>query len=201
MASDIYRLEGFFRVLESWGLVDVLLPFLLIFTILFAVLEKTHILGGDKRNLNAVLSLVISLIVVVPHVTGNYPAGYDPISIVNAALPSVSILVIAIIMLLILIGLFAHDKVLLGLTMPGWIALISIIAIIIIFGSAAGWYAHGFNSWLEDIFGSDALAIVIMLIVFGVIVAFITSGGKADEAGGIVKKLGFDFQRLFGGNK
>ena len=201
MASEIYKLEGFFRALERWGLVDVLLPFLLIFTIIFAVLEKTHILGSDKRNLNAVLALIISLTVIVPHATGNYPAGYDPVDIINAALPSVSILVVAIIMLLIMIGLFAHDKVLLGLTMPGWITLISIIVIIIIFGSAAGWYAHGFNAWLENIFGSDALAIVIMLIVFGVIIAFITSGGKADEAGSIVKKLGFDFQQLFGGNK
>ncbi|MBL7054260.1 hypothetical protein ISS05_00715 [Candidatus Woesearchaeota archaeon] len=199
MASNVYQLKGFFEVLEKWGLIDILLPFLLIFTILFAVLEKTHILGADKRNLNAVLSLVFSLIVIVPHATGNYPAGYDPVQILNAALPSVSLIAVAIVMLLIMIGLFAHDKVMLGLTMPGWVALVSVITIVLIFGSAAGWYASGFNSWLESIFGSDALAIVIMLVVFGVIIAFITSGGKADDAGGIVKKMGFDFQRLFGG--
>jgi len=201
MASSMYNLQEFFRTLESWGLVDILLPFLLIFAILFAVLEKSHILGADKRNLNTMLALIISLIVVVPHATGNYPAGYDPINIINAALPSVSVIVVAIIMLLIMIGLFAHDKVLLGVTMPGWIALISIVAIIMIFGSAAGWYASGFNNWLESVFGSDALAIVIMVLVFGVIIAFITTSGKDAEAGTRMRQLGMDFSKLFGGNK
>jgi len=34
--------------LERIGFVDVLLPFLLIFTVIFAVLEKTKILGDGK---------------------------------------------------------------------------------------------------------------------------------------------------------
>ncbi len=37
-------------------------PFLLIFFIVFAVLEKTQILGEDKKQLNAVLAFVIGLI-------------------------------------------------------------------------------------------------------------------------------------------
>ena len=201
MASRIYDLQEFFRALEDWGLMDVLLPFLLLFVILFAVLEKTKILGEDKRNLSIVLALVISLTVIVPHVTGSYPAQYDPVDLLNAVLPSVSILIVAVVLLLIMIGLFAHDRVLLGVTMPGWIALFSIIAIIAIFGSAAGWYASGFNSWMENVFGSDALAIVIMLLVFGVIIAFITSSGKDAEAGTRMRQLGMDFSKLFGGNK
>ena len=40
MASENFVLEEFGRSLERWGLMDVLLPFLLIFTIVFAVLEK-----------------------------------------------------------------------------------------------------------------------------------------------------------------
>ena len=37
-------------------------PFLLIFFIVFAILEKTKILGEDKKQLNAVLAFVIGLI-------------------------------------------------------------------------------------------------------------------------------------------
>ena len=37
-------------------------PFLLIFFIVFAILEKTKILGDDKKQLNAVLAFVIGLI-------------------------------------------------------------------------------------------------------------------------------------------
>lgn len=198
MASNLYSLRGFFQGLERWGLMDVLLPFLLIFTIVFAVLEKTKILGDGKKNLNATLSLVLSLIVVVPHATGNYPAGYDPVLVINAALPSVSIVVVAVVMLLIMIGLFAHDKLYLGLSMPGWIAFFAVVTLFIIFGSAAGWYASGFNAWLESIFGSDALAVVIMVLVFGVIIAFITGESSADKAGGLMQKIGVNFGELFG---
>lgn len=201
MATNLYMLENFFRSLERWGLMDVILPFMLIFVVMFAVLEKTKVLGDGKKNLNVALSLVVSLIVVVPHVTGNYPAGYDPVKIINAALPSVSIVVVAVTMLLIMIGLFAHDKVYLGLSMPGWIAFASIVTLLVIFGSAAGWYASGFNAWLESIFGSDALAVVVMILVFGVIIAFITGENKADTAGGYLQKAGLNFSKLFGGDK
>src|SRR3989338_2266723 len=166
MASTFWKLEGFIEGLESWGLTDVLLPFLLIFTLIFAVLEKSKLLGTEKRNLNTVLALVISLITVIPHITGTYPAGFDPIDIMNSALPAVSIVIVAIIMLLILIGLFAQEQVFLGLSMPGWIAFVSIIIILIIFGGAAGWWGGGFTGWIGNFFGEDAVAIVLMVLVF-----------------------------------
>ena len=82
--------------------------------------------------------------------------------------------------------------------MPGWIAFFSIVAIIVIFGSAAGWYANGFDDWLENVFGSDALAIFIMLVVFGVIISFVTGGeGEREKLAGF-KRMGMDFGKLFG---
>jgi len=201
MASSNFALGEFMRTLENWGLTDVLLPFLLIFTLTFSVLEKTSILGQGKRNLNSALSVIMALLVVIPHVTGNLVAGYDPVLIINSALPSVSLLIVAVVMLLILIGVFAHDKVYLGLTMPGWIAFFAILSIIIIFGDAAGWWATGFNSWLDRTFGSDALAILIMLLVFGIIIAFVTGGGDDKEKVGAFRRMGFDIGKLFGGGK
>src|SRR3989338_1914772 len=166
------------RILESWGLTDALLPFLLIFTIIFAVLEKSKVLGEEKRNLNTAIALIFSLIVVIPHLTGNLPAGYDPVLIINSALPSVSLVVVGVIALMILIGVFGHERVTLGMSMPGLVAFFSVVTLIIIFGSAAGWWASGFDNWLESTFGSDALAVVIMILVFGVIIAFITGGSS-----------------------
>ena len=106
MAARSFELEEFARVLERWGMVDVMLPFLLIFTLIFAVLEKTKILGEEKRNLNSALALIFSLIVVIPHVTGNLPANFDPVLIINSALPAVSLVVLAIISLMIMITVF-----------------------------------------------------------------------------------------------
>lgn len=52
-------------VLQHWILTDFVYPFLLIFFIVFAALEKSKILGGeDKRQLNALVAFVIGLIFV-----------------------------------------------------------------------------------------------------------------------------------------
>ena len=51
-------------ILQSSLLTDFLYPFLLVFFILFAVLEKTNIFGSGKKQLNAVISLVVGLIFV-----------------------------------------------------------------------------------------------------------------------------------------
>jgi len=200
MSNHGFNFENLAGSLERLGFVDVLLPFLLIFTIIFSVLEKTKILGEGKRNMNVGISFIFALLVVVPHVTGNFPAGYDPVAIINAALPSVSLVAVAVIALMILIGLFAHDRVMFGMTAPGWVGLFSIVTLVFIFGSAAGWWNQGVLSWLEGIFGSDIVAIVIMLLVFGIIIAFVTGGG-GDETKGAASKLGFEFKNLFGGGK
>ena len=43
---------------------EFIFPFLLIFTIVFAILEKTKILGEDKKQTNAIVAFVIGLIFV-----------------------------------------------------------------------------------------------------------------------------------------
>ena len=44
--------------------VETILPFLLVFTLVFAILEKTKILGDGKRQIDAIVALVIGLIFV-----------------------------------------------------------------------------------------------------------------------------------------
>ncbi len=198
MAADALKLEGFVRTLENWGLTDVLLPFLLIFVIVFAILQKTKILGDGKKNLNVVVAVVMGLLVVIPHVTGRFPANADPVVIINEALPQISIVLVAVILLLILIGVFGQDYVFLGVTMPGWITLGSLGVIILIFGGAAGWWDSGFGQTLENFFGTEGVAIFIMLLTFGIIIAWITSDSKEREERTILNRLGMDFSKLFG---
>ena len=51
-------------ILQHWILTRFAFPFLLIFFIVFAVLEKTKLLGEGKKQLNALLSFVVSLVFV-----------------------------------------------------------------------------------------------------------------------------------------
>jgi hypothetical protein len=163
----------FVEVLESWGLTDALLPFLLIFVILFAILQKTKVLGEGKKNFNVIVSLVISLLVVIPHVTNSYPPEGDVVLIINTALPQVSIIFVAIIMLLVLIGILGGEAHWMGGSLSGWIAIISFIVIIWIFGRAAGWFSYvpGWLRWIQD---PDVWALIVILLVFGIVIWFIT---------------------------
>jgi hypothetical protein len=51
-------------IFQNWIFKEYILPFLLVFVLLFAVLEKTKLLGEGKGQLNAILSFVVSLMVV-----------------------------------------------------------------------------------------------------------------------------------------
>lgn len=43
---------------------DYILPFILVFTLIFAVLQKTKILGTDKTQIDAMISLVVGLLLI-----------------------------------------------------------------------------------------------------------------------------------------
>ena len=45
--------------------IDMILPFILVFTLIFAILDKSQLFGEGKRQINAILGLVIGLMFVV----------------------------------------------------------------------------------------------------------------------------------------
>ena len=192
MASAYYRLDNFAYLLDQWR-IEILLIFMLIFVIIYAILQKTKILGEGKKNLNVVVALIVGLLVVVPSVTGRFPPNADPVKIISDALPSVSIVLVAIIFLLILIGVFGQEQVFLGMSMPGWVAFFAFITIVIIFGGSAGWWSGYLGQNLENIFGTESIAIVIMLLAFGLVIAWVTSEPKQGSGA-----LTLDFSKLFG---
>lgn len=51
-------------IFQHWIVTQFILPFLLIWTIIFAVLQKTKLLGEDKKQLDAIVAFVIGLIFV-----------------------------------------------------------------------------------------------------------------------------------------
>ena len=127
--------EGLIQ-LEYLGVLDVIVPFILIFTIVFAVLQKTKILGthevGGKevprKNFNAVIALVMALAAIIPHVMGTYPEGSDVIQIMNDALPNISVVLVAIIMLLLIIGVFGNKVDIAGSSLSGLAVMFAIAA-------------------------------------------------------------------------
>lgn len=51
-------------IFQHWIVTQFILPFLLMWTIVFAILQKTKLLGEDKKQLDAIVAFVIGLIFV-----------------------------------------------------------------------------------------------------------------------------------------
>jgi hypothetical protein len=170
-----------FQQLESFGLSDVLLPFILIFAVVFAILGTINIFGKGSKNINIIVALCMGLLVVVPHVTGTYPAGADVVEIMNNSIPNVSAVIIAIVMMMILIGVFGVRFNLAEKKLGGVVAILALLIVLFIFGSSAGWFQYGWPNWLSFLNDSDTLMIIVVLLVFGLIVAFITSEEKEPD--------------------
>ena len=200
MVASSFQFDNFVRLLDTYQ-INVVLVFLLVFVIVYAIMQKTRILGESKKNLNTVVAIIVGLLVVIPHVTGRFPPNADPVLIIGDALPSISIVLVAIIFLLIMIGVFGQEQVFLGVSMPGWIAFFSFAVIVIVFGGAAGWWSGYLGSTMEQFLGTESIAVVIMLLVFGIMIAWITSDSKDAEERSTMKRMGMDFSKLFGGGK
>ncbi len=102
MTTPLEEAIGF---LERFGFFSVLLPFLLVFTIVYALLEKTKIFGmqkiGDKdypkKNLNAMVAFVVALLVV---------SAKDIVLALQTSLPNIVMLLIVILAVLVGVGMF-----------------------------------------------------------------------------------------------
>ena len=168
--------------LQELGVMDFLLPFILGFTIVVAIMRQTKILGvNDKFRI--VIALVLALLFVIPHITGAYPAGYDPVQIINESLPSVALVSVAVIMLLLLMGLFGAGF---GEPAKPVLAIIAIIFIVYIFGSSLNiWQGPSdvFTWWTDE-----TTELMLIFLVAGVILYFITrksgEGMKLGDAAG-----------------
>ena len=167
-------------VLDNLGLRDFILPFILLFTVMFAVLEKIK-LFKNGRKYNSLIAFAISLIVIIPHLTGQYPPGSDVVEIINNALPGVALWVIIIVSFLILIGLFAPTNIpLLSMLYSNWIAIGAIVVVGYIFGASAGWWGRveGIPYWLQD---PKTQALIIIIAIFWFVISFITGTDKSKE--------------------
>jgi hypothetical protein len=179
-------LENTFYRLQDIGVFDVFLPFILIFVLVFGIMQKVKLFGDPTkdpklRTYNSMIALVMALIVVMPHVlwgNGNPSDPYlangmiDVIKVINTSIPNVSVVLVAILMALLIIGLLGKRFELAGGTLSGWIAIAAFAVIVYIFGDAANWWVA--PRWMWFINDPDLIALVLVILVFAIIIWFIT---------------------------
>ena len=179
------------------GIYDVVLPFLLVFTIIFAILEKTKVFGMEevdgvkvtRKNLNALTSFVIGFMVI---------ASSRLVEIITDISSQVVILLMLSIFFLLLVGSFYNaedfkDGVFLNKPWNIIFMIIMFIGIITIFLQAIK--TKSGESWLEWFWrfmsthwSSKAVASVILLVVIIGFMFYITKGEKKPKSSKKEKK-------------
>lgn len=177
MALDLYS------IITTWqniGVFDFVLPFLLIFTLSFAVLSKAKILG-DNKNLNVIVSLVLAFFFL-----------QNPFLIASLQnlLPNVSFALVIGLMFLLLVGVLLGDRMneYYGTVSIKVATGISIFAILWAIFSRPGFDFTNFQDILYGFLGPDASGLLVFLII--IIAAIFLVRGKGDKEAEKEKKTG-----------
>lgn len=166
---------GVITFLVQLGIYDVILPFLLIFTIAFAILEKTKILGIDrvggqeltKKNLNSIVALVMAFLVV---------ASTQLVAVISEVMANIVLLLILAICFLMLVGVFLGDKEFSLKDYKGWVTFFMIlmfVGVVVIFLNALDWLKY-----IIGVFVDVQLAPILFLIIIVGFIIYITRDPK-----------------------
>jgi len=168
------------------GIYDVVLPFLLVFTLVFAILEKTKVLGTEKvageemprKNLNAMAAFVMGFLVI---------ASAQLVEAITRISANVVILLLLAIFFLMLVGtFFGKEEVKLEGAWRSLFMVIMFIGIVFVFLAAIKTRAGEswldvFWRWMTSFWTSTAVASVILMIGVVIFIYFIVKGPKEEE--------------------
>ncbi len=175
-----FNFQDFMTGLEDIGFFEIALPFLLIFTVTFAILQKIKIFGEKGKNFNAVVAVVMAFLVVR---TGAI------VEVMNQFLPKISLISIIIVVTLLLVGILLNkENTSFTGTLGGIGILLTIGGIILAFLTSSGALGFEIPSWLN--FSSGDWSFIIGLLIFFLFFIYITSENPpAGQDSGIVKLL------------
>ena len=173
---------AFGNLLDKWdqmGVFTYMLPFLLIFSIVYGILSKVNIFGeNDNKTVNAIIALVVGLMAIQ----------VDAVPLFFAdILPRLGIALAGVLVFLILMGLFAHpeNKGLMNTLMWGSliVALIVVLQSLDIFGvSYSGDYFLKFIPY-------DWLPWIAILVLVGLVIGSSKSKSITTPDGPLVRAL------------
>ncbi|MFH1451554.1 MAG: hypothetical protein ABIF88_00065 [archaeon] len=152
---------------------EMVLPFLLVFVVIFAILQKSKVLGEGKSQIDAMVALVIGLLLI------GLP---QPRDIIVNLMPWLAVGVAVILVFFILYGFVAGD---LTKMPPGLKITFGILAGLFTIGVVV--YVTGFYNVIAGWFGGTTSSswwmnvLVVVLVIGAMIVAVFGSGKKGNS--------------------
>ncbi len=174
--------EGVLVFFHNVGVYEVVLPFLLVFTIVYALLDKTRVLGveqvGDatlpKRNVNSMVAFVIAFFVV---------ASAQLVAIINEIAANTVLLLLLITFFMLLVGSMEREKKE-GFALEGWykraFMVIMFVGIILIFLNAFGWLQASWD-YLVLYWDTQFVGMILLLAAIIGLMSYVTREPKTSE--------------------
>lgn len=136
-----------------------ILPFLLVFVLVFAILQKSKILGEDKKQIDFLVALAIALILI------GMP---QPRSYIVDMVPWLAVALVVLLVFFLIYGFAAGSDKDKGFVIPNWLKT-TILVLAIIFVVVLVLYITGAWDKVYDWFTEgDAGGNILVLIVVGV---------------------------------
>ncbi len=155
--------------------VETILPFILVFTIVFGILQKSKIFGDGKKQIDSLVALVAGLLLV---------SFAQAVGIILQLTVFLSVSLVVILVLLLILGAFVPEGKFFETMMPKAVQY-TIIPLAFVAVTIAVVYITGFWEYLYDwiYLGSEStifINIFFVAVVVGAIIAVISgkSGGK-----------------------
>lgn len=147
---------------------EIIWPFLLVFVLIFAILDRTKILGEGKRQINAIISLVIALIFV---------SFAKAVGIVVNLMPFLAVMLVIILVFYLILGFVFNEAN--GLSIPKGMkiagGIVMLIAVIIAVLVVTGYWTKFLGLFTS---GDSVTSTIVMLVVIGGALAIVLATGK-----------------------
>jgi len=153
-------------ILGSELFTNIILPFLFVFTIVFAILEKTKFLG-EKKDINAIIALVFGLVAVgVPWAVG---------AVLNI-IPVVVVIIVILISWLMTYGFMGGYKPGEGIS-PAWLKTFQILLGLTFIGVIL-WATGLYKIIIDKPWASRIGETVLLIGAVIAVIAIVISGGE-----------------------
>ena len=163
------------NILQHEALTDFVYPFLLVFFIIFAILEKTKVLG-ENRQVNAFVAFVIGLIFV---------AAVNPKLIVTNLILFLAVAVVIVLVVMLVWGfLVGEEAKFSGPKGLKWVvAVIVIIAVVIYLFMSEGISDEVYEWLFKSDWSNDVWTNIIFVVIIAVALAVVLAGAKSKGGG------------------
>ncbi|UZE93805.1 MAG: hypothetical protein IB618_03495 [Candidatus Pacearchaeota archaeon] len=136
---------------------NIILPFLLVFVVIYAILEKTTVLGKDKRYANLIVAFVIGFMFI---------GAQALVGFTIKLLPLIAVMIIILLGYFLVFGFIGIEK-----SKGMQIALGILFGIAIL--AAVFWAAGVFEMITPSTWSPDTIAIIVFLVIFGGAIALV----------------------------